>query len=146
MPALGNEMDANFFNLIHTALGSQKKSDTERRENPRQTFQSQQRIALPRQPGIPPESEFFDVRCRDLTRQGFSFLLAFEPKFKRLVAAFGAPPDAIYLSAQVTHCADVLLYPSGVAVPLEESDDQSATEAATPMTLVGCRFIERLYR
>lgn len=145
MAILGKEVDANFFNLIHQTVQRHQDRETDRRESSRQVFESFQRIALPRGAGVPPESEFFDVQCRDLCTAGFSFLFPFEPKFQRIVAAFGAPPNAIYLSAKITHCAEVLVYPSGVAIAEGEGEGAAPEEGGKPMFLVGCKFIERLY-
>lgn len=145
--AFENEIDANFFNLIHQLVGTPEED--ERWELPRQPFPSVQRIAVRCGPGIPDESEFFEVRCHDLTRAGFSFLLPGQPGFADLVAAFGTPPEVIYIGARVSHCKNVLVDSSGrVEKPQNRAGqfghETAAGHAATPMILVGCKFTERL--
>jgi len=152
MSFFANETDANFYNLIHQLVdSSQPDEDAERRNQHRELFLSTQRIALRRGPGIPDESEFIDVRCHDLTRKGFSFFLSSSPNFDSLVAAFGSPPELIYVAAKVSHCQEVLVYSSGVVEPVRDPAEHvghQATEGqtATEMVLVGCRFTARLYR
>ena len=144
MPLMDNEIDANFFRLIHQLSLA---SNRERRGSRRKPFQVMQRIALPRGPGIPPESEFIDVQCRDLTRQGFSFLLPKRPKFERLVAAFGIPPEVIYVAAQVVRCQDVLVQPAdGGQGDGGDAPGDGEGPSPKPMILVGCRFTERLHK
>lgn len=150
MAGTSNEIDANFFKLIHQLVSSSAgEENEERRGGPRALFESFQRIAPWDGAGFPQDSEFFAVRCRDLTRGGFSFLTPGEPPFAMLVAAFGRPPDETYLAAEVAHTEYVLLYPSGRV----ERPDDGTTEAgagkppaepATRMVLVGCRFRRRL--
>ncbi len=149
--ALENEVDANFFNLIHQMVGSSELDESERRGARRRPFSSQQRIAVRRELAIPDESEFFDVRCHDLTRGGFSFFRPTRPDFDSLVAEFGTPPEVIYVAARVSHCCNVLLHSSGLVERLEEGTaqagvDESNGQAATPLVLVGCLFTERLHR
>lgn len=132
MPLAGSEVDANFFNLIHRVLAEQpKRSPAERRGPERKCYQALARIALRRDANVPPESDFFEVQCHDLTRHGFSFLLPYQPAFQEVAACFGAPPDAIYLAARVAHSAEVLAHDQG---------------RGRPMFLIGCEFLERLQR
>lgn len=145
--ALENEIDANFFNLIHQLVGTPEED--ERRSHPRQPFQSVQRIAVRRGPGIPDESEFIEVRCHDLTRAGFSFLLPSQPDFADLVAAFGTPPDVMYVGAHVSRCKDVSVDSSGRVEKQQHRAGHFGHETAvehigTSMILVGCKFTERL--
>ncbi len=148
MALLENEIDANFYNLIHQLSGSlQQDETTDRRGNRRQVFQTMHRIALRRGTDMPDESEFFEVRCHDLTGSGFSFFLPSKPTFDFLVAAFGIPPSVIYLDAKVSHCDDVLVHPSGLIERIEHAGRQDANvQAATLMVLVGCRFVRRLIK
>lgn len=141
----GKQVDANFFNLIHRVITEQAhRCPRDRRRPDRAAYQAQARIALPRDEGIPPETEFFEVHCRDLTRRGFAFLLPYRPEFTRLVVCFGTPPDAIYVAARVVHCAEVVQRPSG---EIEKRDAQAAADrSGKPLVLVGCEFVERLTR
>lgn len=150
MAALENEIDVNFYNLIHELVGFPGQDDSgERRGAERKPFPSMQRIAQRRGPGIPEASEFIEVKCHDLTRRGFSFLLPSQPNFHAVVAAFGTPPKVIYVAARVSHYHHVLVYPSGLVKRMEDRAVQVGSEdlrsqSATPMVLVGCRFTERL--
>ena len=147
-----SEIDADFYNLIHQLAGSAEDGPAaERRGDRRQPFRSAQRIAIRRGPGIPDESQFIEVRCHDLTRRGFSFVLPSQPDFDSLVAAFGTPPEVIYVAARVAHCDDVLVYSSGLVQRVADRDQHVGHQdrhgrTATPVVLVGCRFTERLHK
>ena len=152
MAMLESEVTANFYNLIHQLVEAAELGEAaERRGDHRRSFRSTQRIALQHGPGIPDESEFIDVRCHDLTGSGFSFLLSGPPKFDALVAAFGPPPHSIYIAARVSHCDKVLVHSSGVVERVDDCRQQTGRQAstgrdATPMVLVGCRFVKRLVK
>jgi len=149
MGLLDAEIDANFYTLVHQLADDQRKKSQDRRGVERQQFVCTQRIALRRDAGVPDESEFFEVRCHDLTRQGFSFLLPRAPTFHFLVAAFGAPPDTIYISARVARSQEVLVDSSGnfQANPDEMAViDDGSPDGPQRMYLVGCSFLERLER
>jgi hypothetical protein len=148
MGMLDAEIDANFFNLVHQLATDQRRKAPDRRGADRQRFVSTQRIALRRGAGIPDESEFFEVQCHDLTRQGFSFLLPRAPTFHFLVAAFGAPPEAIYVSARVARCQEVWVDRSGrVQGYLDDvSSGGDPPNSVQLMYLVGCSFLERFDR
>ena len=150
MAGTSNEIDANFFKLIHQLVSSSpQEASHERRQSPRALFESSQRIAPWDGGRFPEDAEFFAVRCHDLTRAGFSFLMPGEPPFAMLVAAFGRPPDETYVAAEVAHTEYVLLYPSGRVERPEYGDvgvegAKPQAEPATRMILVGCRFARRL--
>lgn len=150
MPHFTSEVDANFYRLIHTLVGSEPNDEpSERRRSMRNAFGSVQKIAPRSGPRLPEDHEFVEVRCHDLTQAGFSFFLPTRPEFSTLVAAFGTPPELIYMAAEVRHCESVLLYPSGIVERVHgeaaRTSYQSVDgETATPMILVGCRFTERL--
>ena len=150
MPYTTSEIDANFYRLIHQLAGTPEDQGAgERRRARRRPFLSTQRIAPHRGERFPEDSEFMDVQCPGLSTSGFSFLLPDSPDFTALVAAFGGPPDVIYVAAEVLHCTRVLVYPSGVVQragdqatrPAYQSSDE---ERPAPMVLVGCRFTKRL--
>jgi hypothetical protein len=151
MPDNASEIDANFYRLIYELVGPQLDDEpAERRRAERHLFSVDQWIAPRHGPAFPVDSQFFKVRCHDLTGGGFSFLLRQVPDFDRLVAAFGHPPELIYVGAEVRHCHQVLVSPSG---DVRHVGDQGAEPgpsdpegAATPMVLVGCRFTERLHK
>jgi hypothetical protein len=145
-----SQVDAGFFQLIHRLVGPQLRANqpAERRRGMRHPFPARQRIAPRRGTDFPPDREFVEVRCYDLTRAGFSFLLPAEPGFTSLVAAFGNPSETIYVAAEVVRCESVLLYASGGVERVVDApghgDPGPEEGEATPMVLVACRFTERL--
>lgn len=141
----GKQVDANFFTLIHRVITEQAhRAPRDRRQPDRSAYQALARIALPRDEGVPPESEFFDVPCRDLTRRGFSFVLPYRPEFSKVVVCFGSPPEAIYIAARVVHCDNVVQRPDGA---IEVCDQRAGRNGeGKPLVLVGCEFRERLHR
>lgn len=75
----------------------------DRRRQQRRTFPYVQSIA-PLANGEPPRSsEFRNVRCRDISGSGFSFVVNEEPTFKNLVVVFGSRPNMLYMKAAVVH-------------------------------------------
>ncbi|MEE8451787.1 MAG: hypothetical protein V3R99_07720 [Thermoguttaceae bacterium] len=147
-----NAVDASFYNLIHQIVSSGRGGKfSDRRSGKREPYASTQRIALRRGPELPDESEFIDVECHDLTRNGFAFFLPNEPDFDSLVAAFGTPPEVIYIAARVTHCSDVLVDASGKVEHLESGFQETVSKdfhrrTAIPMVMIGCEFVERIRR
>jgi hypothetical protein len=142
MGSLDAEIDANFYNLVHQ-LATKQQAEANRRGADREQFVCLQRIALRRTAGIPDESEFIEVQCHDLTCGGFSFLLPKPPRFHMLVAAFGAPPDVIYVSARVAHTSQVVVDDLGRVL---HDEDGRLPQGGERMYLVGCTFTERLHR
>jgi len=125
MSHLGRSADADLYNLMHEmAKLVPGKEGAERRREPRSDFPSVERIAPMRGSNVPDESEFFEVKCRDLTRNGFSFFLSDRPDFDSLVVALATPPETIYVVAEVTH--------------------SNRVQSDTPKFAVGCRFVRRM--
>ncbi len=149
MPTVGSEIDANFYRLIHQSLIAARDQGLERRGEKRHMYRTTQRIAPADGSKFPDDGEFVPIQCRDLTRNGFSFLTAEEPRYRTLVVEFGLPPDVIYVAARVMRCVPAMCYPTGLVAQMN-GDDQAAALAAppgeqgTPMFLVGCRFTRRL--
>ena len=147
-----SEIDADFYNLIHQrARAAGEDGPAARRRERRRSFLSSQRIAPRRGPGVPDESQFFEVPCHDLSRGGFSFFAPNRPDFDSLAVAVGTPPEGIYKAAQVAHCEDVLGDSFGevrpVGGPGEQLDQQDLDgRPAMPMVMVGCRFNGRLHK
>lgn len=97
----------------------------ERRESPRQPFPYTQYIAAYRQGEVLSPSQFEKVRCHDLSATGFSFWIEAPPEYRFLVVRFGAPPEFMYLTAEVMHTT-------------KRSRDGRV------MFVVGCKFLERV--
>ena len=151
MQPRASEIDANFYRLIHELVGPQLEDEpAERRRGERHPFPVEQWIAPRDGPAFPSDARFFKVRCHDLNQRGFAFLLPKVPDFDRLVAAFGQPPNLIYLAAEVRHCHRVLVSSSGEMRHVDDQAAQPDTQGpagdAKPMVLVGCRFSQRLYK
>jgi hypothetical protein len=146
----GSEIDANFYRLIHQMLTTPRKDElAERRSEKRHDYRAAQWIAPWDGSKFPGEEEFVPIQCRDLTRSGFSFLAATEPRFAMMVAQFGTPPDVMYVGAQVLHSVPVICYSSGLVVQITGRTDAATlaahpNERGKPMFLVGCRFTRRL--
>jgi len=143
-----SEIDPQLYKLAAEFLFEKKSG--ERRSRERKPFPTVQRIAPYDGSAMPDEKKFFQVQCRDLSNGGVSFLMAARPTFNALVIGFNTGPDTItYVAAEVAHCTDVLVYPSG---RVQAASDQIANIACTDfdeeapefMVLVGCRFTERL--
>ena len=152
MSFTANEIDAQFFQMIHQLIKSQRRS--ERRGHPRDTFTSTQRIALLRDDKTPEEKDFFDVRCNDLTPSGFSFFINEKPDFEQLVIAFEGSSGMIHIHAEVRHSRKVLLfadsgrveafdYQAGCNEYYDTKRKSAVREEGTPVFLVGCCFTGR---
>jgi hypothetical protein len=148
MPVFANDSDADFYRLIHELVVRQSATTADRRSDRRNPFRTVQQIAGWDGRGFPADGAFFDAHCHDLTGCGFSFLSPGRPAFKRLVAAFGKPPEQIFIAAEVRHLADVLVHASGTFERLEGRAAPVPKSAGEPpgqaMVLVGCRFLRRL--
>ena len=148
MPAFASDSDANFYRLIHELVGRQSTTAADRRSGRRRPFLTVQQIAGWDGRRFPADEDFFDARCRDLTGRGFSFLSPGRPQFQHLVAAFGKPPERIFIAAEVRHLAQVLVHAGGTVERLDGRSVPAARFAGEPppqsMVLVGCRFLRRL--
>lgn len=96
----------------------------DRRNGRRAGFETMQWLA-PFIPGKPIRREsFLEVRCRDISLGGFSFVLREKPDFDEVIVALGAEPNMTYVRAKVVHVANDTPMPGQL--------------------LIGCRFAERL--
>lgn len=96
----------------------------DRRTGVRKGFETTQWLA-PFVPGRPVRREsFVEVRCRDISLGGFSFIFHEQPDFQEVIVALGTPPNVTYVRAKVMHV--------GKGTPTPSS------------YLIGCRFAERL--
>ena len=144
MPAPANDNDVTFYRLIHELVARQPGTAADRRSNRRNPFRIVQQIAGWDGGRFPAKEAFFDARCHDLTGGGFSFLSPRRPPFEQLVAAFGKPPEQIFIAAEVRHLIPVLVHASGTIEPIEGVRRAGPAPAGQPpaqaMVLVGCRF------
>ncbi len=67
---------------------------------------------------------FFDVRCYDISTNGFSYTSRIVPQNRELVVAFGTPPTLTYVTAEVVRI-------SPIAIDGENTN------------LIGCRYTGR---
>lgn len=152
MPFAANETDAQFHQVIHQLMNSQRW--LERRDHQRAPFTSTQRIAPLREDKLPRGKDFLEVRCNDLTPTGFSFFVNEEPDFEQIVIAFEASSEIIYVRAAVRHSRKVLLFADSGRVETldgpaicgeyyEAKQNPSKHEQGEPMFLVGCLFTGR---
>jgi hypothetical protein len=74
---------------------------------------------------LPGAESFKKVRCRDLSRGGFSYLVEDSPDYESLVVVLGNPPDLTFLVAHVEHHQPTII------------DGQTGR-------LVGCRFVQQV--
>jgi hypothetical protein len=124
-------------------------SAAERRCTARRPFRAVQRIAQTTGTSVPEQTAFFPVKCHDLSTRGFSFVVKTQPQFKSLVLALGTPPQVVYLAAEVRHCTDVFVDPSGqvVVVPGQAAANGRGRRGRNGVecgVLVGCEFLRRL--
>jgi hypothetical protein len=83
-----------------------KQSDragSELRRTRRFPFDRLQSIAPTLNDEIPDDSEFFEVRFRDISTGGFSFIVPEPLASARIVARLGEPPYVVSVLAEVTH-------------------------------------------
>ena len=142
MANISRPNDLKIYKAVHKLLGSPKTEDHERRGTSRYPFEIQQWITAYDGSGLPAESDFYPVRCRDLSRSGFSFLTSVKPAFSSLVVILGEPPDSMYVEAEVIQCTN--LEPFGLE--LVETDRHGVGPldiggSAGASILVGCRFV-----
>lgn len=142
MANLSQPNDLKIYKAVHQLLDSPKMEDHERRGMSRHLFEIQQWIAPYDGSRMPAESDFYPVRCRDLSRSGFSFVTSAKPAFSSLVVILGEPPDLMYVQAEVVQCTklepfglELVETDQGAVSPLDISGSTVATMS------VGCRFV-----
>ena len=138
------EMDLNStlkaYELAHRVLVPVPDlGENEGRRAPRYQFTVRRWIAPYDGSNYPDKSEFFPVRCRDLSRSGFSFVMSKEPEFSDLVISLRKPPNRLRVTAEVTWCRTIRLL-GGVRVKMTDDAKDQGDDAF----LVGCRFKRRL--
>ena len=73
----------------------------EHRTSPRHSFPYVQKIAPTVDGTMPATSDFFEVRCQDLSCRGIAIVLDKPPEFDHLVVALGREPNLSHVTAQV---------------------------------------------
>ncbi len=96
-PGAESELDT-----AEKAMG-ERRTGRERRRFPRREFPFVQTIAPMLEGETPTLGDFRSVQCRDISPEGFSFMLAHPPSFKELVVALGAQPKQIRVVAEIVH-------------------------------------------
>ncbi|MGE0761174.1 MAG: PAS domain S-box protein [Pirellulaceae bacterium] len=93
------------FTLAPTVAFDKSPSDVpaDRRSHNRHPYSRIQSVAPCMNGQLPERGHFRAVRCHDISPKGFSFLLAAEPDFDELVAAFGSAQTRIFLRSRVVH-------------------------------------------
>jgi len=80
---------------------------SDRRKRLRRSYPYVQRIAPMYQDRLPRRDQFEEMRCRDISASGFSFLSPTEPDYDYIVVALGVAPLFTYLAAEVRHSTPV---------------------------------------
>lgn len=117
--------DAELVSTITALLAEQATLDTdERRGEERRCYGCVQLLAPYDGETLPVQSDFRQVRCRDLSPAGFSFLSYRQPRTNFVVIALGAVPFKFF-AAEIVH--------------ISLSEDEHGQDF-----LIGCRFVTRL--
>ncbi|GAB6167082.1 hypothetical protein JCM19992_30820 [Thermostilla marina] len=122
----GDDKPGNPAESVGVQVEARSPVGYERRSSPRLAFPYTQRIAPVFGGVIPSRRRFFEVRCRDISAGGISFLLESPPEFESLVVALGHPPAESFFTARVVRV-------------------QECREGDKTWILVGCRFTGRVY-
>jgi PAS domain S-box-containing protein len=101
--------------------------DYDRRARPRRKYPYLQLIAPLEGTKLPPDADFQEQHCYDISSRGFAYLLPAPPPYEKVVVAFGAAPSVVYLTADIRHAT------------LREIDGK-------PQYVIGCRYTGRLNR
>jgi hypothetical protein len=120
------QSDVDFYSMVHEVLRTARdqESDSTRRETDRRSFDCRQWIAPLVEGAAPPASAFQEVRCRDISTGGFSYLSESIPQAEKLSVRLGRGEGWMFLTAGVVHCRPI------------ETDEG-------PAFLVGCKFLGR---
>lgn len=97
----------------------------EQRSHRRRAYPYIQAIGPCRDGKLPELLEFYEVRCRDISPRGFSFMTPEPPDFLELVVTFGSPPSQLFLRARIVHVTPIL-------------------HEGRNVLLIGCEYIDRV--
>jgi len=113
---------------VHSPPAKANRSESrgvEHRAYPRRAYPYKQSIGACRDGHLPSRDDFFEVRCRDISPRGFSYVTDVPPNFFELVVTFGSRPSQLFLQARVVHVSPIV----------HEGRD---------CLLVGCEYIQRV--
>jgi PAS domain S-box-containing protein len=96
-----------------------------RRRTHRKDFPYFQLIGPIHNKRLPRADEYLEVRCRDISPTGFSFITQTPPDYQELVVALGAYPSQLYLTAEIIHV-------------------NRHREYGHDLVLVGCQYTSRI--
>lgn len=101
-------------------------------------------IASNYEPGkVPPQTDFFPVRCCNLSCSGVSFFSPSQPDFEKLVVQLGTEEDGIYMESEVIHVDPIRSIPEGDFAL--DCNGQRHEIRPTPKTFeIGCQFQQRI--
>ncbi|MGQ9506105.1 MAG: PilZ domain-containing protein [Thermogutta sp.] len=97
----------------------------QRRRSPRYSFEAVEWVAPVKGATFPSLGDFVPIRCRDISKSGFSFWLDTPPDFQELIVRIQKGTNAVFVKAEVIHVT-------------------RHTASDSHKFLVGCRFTERL--
>jgi hypothetical protein len=128
----------------HVLKASPELMLKESRKESKHPFKVFQSIAPYDGDGVPDESRFSQVLCRDLSQGGFSFVASEEPDYPTLVIALGDPPNQTHMVAEVVHFRQVRLLDGERIEIVNDPEGNGDDGREAPLFLVGCRFSGRL--
>jgi hypothetical protein len=140
MTSLGQSGPMDAYQVAHEILTSSPIPGEERRGAPRHPFANRQWIAPYDGSRFPDQSEFSQVRCRDLSRTGFSFVVKEKPEFTSLVVSLGDPPNHMHMAAEIVRISRVKLLGGGHIEIIDDASEDDPDVAAGQTLLVGCKF------
>ncbi|GAB4143389.1 PilZ domain-containing protein [Thermopirellula anaerolimosa] len=97
----------------------------QRRKHERFNYPVVQKICPYRGDVVPGAARFFPVKCKDLSRNGLSFYLDYEPSFERFIVLIRTGDRHDFVAGEVVHV-------------------QPMPEDATGRFLVGCRLLKKV--
>lgn len=134
------------YEMAHRVLKSSPElGGKDGRRAPRYQFDVLQWIAPYDGNGLPDKSDFSPVRCRDISKTGFSFIVPERLDFPILVVSLGEPPNQMHMVAEVMYCHKVrFLGGRHIEMVDEEDDYDDENVPGNRAFLVGCRFKDRV--
>ena len=104
--AVGTDITAEWNLLIAESRVEELK---ERRGQPRKEFRREQLISPLVEGKRMDQHCFFDVRCYDISTNGFSYTSRAVPQNRELVVGFGTPPSLTYVTAEIVRISPIVI-------------------------------------